>query len=288
MGQDYYELLGVARDATTDEIMAAYREQIKKAHPDVSDDASANERTKQLIEAKDVLTDEADRKAYDRVGHKQFVEGVSTDTATSQQTQRSYTSTPGSQQRRQRTNTRNTAGQQRTARENRNTARRDRSTRQNSRRTHQRNARHARATDSSDHRSVYQTWDSEQSYAVGEEPEIFDLRSLIGSQQAIVFLGTTFVIYPILLIGALLPAFPTAANVTIAMCMVMVIAFLQSMPEVGILVFGTWVVLFPIIAFGMVGVSPFSLFGVLILGAVLFPFGLSLLSYIAINPEVLS
>jgi molecular chaperone DnaJ len=73
MGDEYYERLGVASDASAEEIAAAYRKRLKKAHPDVSNASDAKERTKQLIEAKEVLTDETERTRYDRLGHERYV-----------------------------------------------------------------------------------------------------------------------------------------------------------------------------------------------------------------------
>jgi curved DNA-binding protein CbpA len=73
MGEEYYDRLGVSSDASTDEIAAAYREQLKETHPDVSDASDAGERTKKLIEAKEVLTDETERARYDRLGHDRYV-----------------------------------------------------------------------------------------------------------------------------------------------------------------------------------------------------------------------
>lgn len=73
MTEDYYDLLGVSRDADRAEIEQAYREQVSQHHPDVSDDPEAEETFKRLQRAKEVLTDEKQRRTYDRVGHEQFV-----------------------------------------------------------------------------------------------------------------------------------------------------------------------------------------------------------------------
>lgn len=73
MAGEYYERLGVSKDATVDEIESAYRERLKHVHPDVSDKGDARERTRDLIEAKKVLTDENKRARYDRLGHERFV-----------------------------------------------------------------------------------------------------------------------------------------------------------------------------------------------------------------------
>src|SRR5829696_5128320 len=67
--QDYYQVLGVKRDAKPYEIKKAYRRMARKYHPDVNPgDKSAEERFKQITEAHDVLSDEKKRKVYDRFG----------------------------------------------------------------------------------------------------------------------------------------------------------------------------------------------------------------------------
>lgn len=65
--QDYYKTLGVARDASEDDIRKAYRKLARKYHPDVSKEPDAEERMRQVNEAKDVLTDKEKRAAYDQL-----------------------------------------------------------------------------------------------------------------------------------------------------------------------------------------------------------------------------
>ena len=72
MSEDFYEVLGVSRDASEEEIQQAYRQKATEYHPDVSDDPDAEEKFKQIKKAKEVLTDEEKRQAYDRMGHDQF------------------------------------------------------------------------------------------------------------------------------------------------------------------------------------------------------------------------
>jgi DnaJ-class molecular chaperone len=68
--QDYYEILGVKRDAKPEEIKKAYRRLARKYHPDVNPgDKSAEERFKLMSEAHDVLSDPKKRSVYDRCGH---------------------------------------------------------------------------------------------------------------------------------------------------------------------------------------------------------------------------
>ncbi|MGI6045416.1 MAG: molecular chaperone DnaJ [Eggerthellaceae bacterium] len=68
MAKDLYEILGVSRDATEDEIKKAFRRQARKLHPDVNKAADAEEQFKELNEAYDVLSDPKKRSAYDRFG----------------------------------------------------------------------------------------------------------------------------------------------------------------------------------------------------------------------------
>lgn len=70
--KDYYEILGVDKNASQDEIKSAFRRLAKKYHPDVSKEKDAEERFKEAQEAYAVLSDEAKRKQYDQFGHAAF------------------------------------------------------------------------------------------------------------------------------------------------------------------------------------------------------------------------
>jgi len=74
--RDYYEVLGVERNAAGDEIKRAYRKLAVKFHPDKNpDDPHAEEKFKELGEAYDALMDPDKRAAYDRFGHAAFSQG---------------------------------------------------------------------------------------------------------------------------------------------------------------------------------------------------------------------
>jgi curved DNA-binding protein len=66
--KDYYEVMGVQRGATQDEIKRAYRKLARKFHPDVSKEKNAEDRFKELQEAYEVLKDPEKRAAYDQLG----------------------------------------------------------------------------------------------------------------------------------------------------------------------------------------------------------------------------
>jgi len=65
---DYYEVMGVSRDATQDDIKRAYRKLARKYHPDVSQEADAEAQFKKVGEAYEVLKDAEKRAAYDQLG----------------------------------------------------------------------------------------------------------------------------------------------------------------------------------------------------------------------------
>lgn len=76
--RDYYEVLGVSKDASKDEIKSAFRKLAKKYHPDLNkDDPSAAEKFKEAQEAYEVLSDDNKKSQYDRFGHAGVNNGAS-------------------------------------------------------------------------------------------------------------------------------------------------------------------------------------------------------------------
>ena len=68
--RDYYEVLGISKGASDDEIKKAYRKMAKQYHPDLHpDDPEAAEKFKEVNEANDVLSDPQKRQRYDQFGH---------------------------------------------------------------------------------------------------------------------------------------------------------------------------------------------------------------------------
>ncbi|MEK3807894.1 MULTISPECIES: molecular chaperone DnaJ [unclassified Metabacillus] len=67
--RDYYEVLGVSKSASKDEMKKAYRKLSKKYHPDINKEADASDKFKEITEAYEVLSDDQKRAQYDQFGH---------------------------------------------------------------------------------------------------------------------------------------------------------------------------------------------------------------------------
>jgi molecular chaperone DnaJ len=67
--RDYYEVLGVVKGASPEEIKKAYRQMARKYHPDVNKESGAEDKFKEVNEAYEILSDEQKRGMYDRFGH---------------------------------------------------------------------------------------------------------------------------------------------------------------------------------------------------------------------------
>jgi curved DNA-binding protein len=81
-GQDFYQILGVPRDASQEDIQRAYRKLARNYHPDVNHDPGAEDRFKEVSEAYDILSDPETRRRYDAFGRdfRQVPEDVDPET----------------------------------------------------------------------------------------------------------------------------------------------------------------------------------------------------------------
>lgn len=287
MGETYYELLGVPEDATKEEIERAYRQKLKETHPDVSDRADASERTKRLIEARETLTDETERRRYDRQGHETYLDRDISDRDTAAT---EATGTDSGQQTDASTGGQTWRNKRKRKRQRRKKTSSDASSTDRQRTTHTQNvgsgaewANHSRGDERESENDVG-PYESNRRYAVSRGKDVFRLANIFERQQSMILLGMTFLVYPVLLFGALSTTFPLPLNLFVAACVIFVIAFLQSVPEVGIVVFAAWTVLLPPILFLGLGFSPVSLQSILAVTAVVFPLGLSALTRLAIRP----
>lgn len=75
-GKDYYEILGVSKTASLDEIKKAYRKLALQYHPDRNKTKEAEEKFKEVTQAFEVLSNEEKRKTYDQFGHAAFEQGA--------------------------------------------------------------------------------------------------------------------------------------------------------------------------------------------------------------------
>jgi len=308
MAETYYERLGVSPDASADEIETAYREKLKETHPDVSDESDAQERTQRLIEAKDVLTDEKERSRYDRLGHQKYVSlerqeadtgGAGGEASGRTATDDGPTKGPGSTHGAS-TSSASAAGSTATGNASATGGATAGSTGGASSTTfsggeagsadwYDDNATAGSPGDFSDQSwerdqgNTWRAWNTEGSYAVNTGEDGFQRGRIFSSERAFILLSVTFLVYPILLFGSLYPDFPLLFRFLIAICAVLVIAFLQSMPDIGIAVFGAWSILLPVLLFSA-GVELLAFESMIALTAVMFPLGLSVLTRLAIRP----
>ncbi|WP_262177781.1 J domain-containing protein [Haloarcula laminariae] len=298
MTETFYDVLGVAEDATTDEIEAAYRERLKQTHPDVSDDEDAGAATQQLIEARDVLVDEDERARYDRLGHEAYV-GDGTPSASDGASETSQADTDG----RSGTTgtdaagneTRNRAQRERRARERvREERRRTREARQRRQQAGERTRRDEAATSTADDTASpgsrrAGTADPTSATATGNT---YSVRENVAANRSygpslptgreLTLLGISFALYPVLLFSALLPAFPPLVNLVLTACTLLLIIYLQSMPRVALPLFGGWSAI-SVVGLLVFGIAPLSALGLVILCATVLPFGFSVLTASALR-----
>jgi curved DNA-binding protein CbpA len=251
MAETYYDVLGVARDASEDEIDEAYRERVKETHPDVSDAPDASERFREVTRAEEVLGDEGERARYDHLGHEAYVRRVHGDNAAGSErspwtADRSGDATDPSDAAEQWAadgdpqDSKGTDGDgehrdgeaDRTADggETADAAGRSRSSRR---------------------QQFYRerTGSAGSSYAVrdwGEAATREDRISVPLTPDRILFLAGMTVLYPVMVASAFLPAFPLVAKLIVGGCTLLVTGYLLTVPPLGTILFAIWSVLAPL------------------------------------------
>lgn len=290
MTETYYDVLGIAEDASREDIETAYRERLKETHPDVSDDDDAQTATQRIVEARDVLTDETEREKYDRVGHAAYVgEDPTTPTTDSDAAtaarQAGYGTTTGSDSDSAEEGSGESGhdGYSRTDRERRARER----VSQGRRRAHtgrettdpaDQTADTSGQPSSADSSGATGTAHQSTQYSVRQEYETTRKpEDIVPSGRELTVLGLSFAFYPVLLASAVFPPFPLWVKVLVGVCAVFVFGYLQSMPRIAVIVFGAWSVLAPLILLGL-PFGIFSIVGIFTLCGTWLPFAFSVLT----------
>ncbi|WP_436931152.1 DnaJ domain-containing protein [Halosimplex halobium] len=128
----------------------------------------------------------------------------------------------------------------------------------------------------------WNAWDATGAWAVRNGPDRsrrLRLSRLFPVDQSVVLLVSTFVCYPFFVAATLYPAFPLAARVVVGVCTLLTFAYLLSIPEAAILVFGLWSVVVPILLLVVPALGVFSLAGVVGLTATWVPLGMAVLTF---------
>jgi len=266
MSHTYYEVLGVEEDAPQEDVESAYRERVKETHPDLNDEDDAADQFREVVRAEEVLGDAEERARYDELGHDAYVsrvDGVNAagaehspwtagtdeegDAHAGEATTSDYSTnaeadtatgtageTPG--------DTVGTAGTT--------TGRRDAD-------HATRHVRDEAASEGSGGGYTVRDWEPG---TVDEAGSQFHL-----TQERVFLSALVFVLYPVFVYSSVSPQFSLLTNVIVAACTLLVLAYLLTIPEIGIIVFGTWSVLAPI----AVIVLPFELLSTVTLLAIL-------------------
>lgn len=279
MSETYYDRLGVPRDATTEDIERAYRECLIETHPDVSDAPDASEHTRDLIEAKEVLTDDRERARYDRLGHEAYladrdgpqaagadasatgpgdVGGVASSTGTGASAATADSHEPHGARR--------TGSASRASRTDSGAARAGNHTA----------GRHVHAS----RRRTDGAASTARAHGVDRSRTA---SRVFQSQESVFLVAAAFAVYPVVLWAALEPALPLPFNVVVAGSLLALVVFLVGLPEVGIAVFGTWSVLLPVVLTAGFGFDLFSLVVFVALGGTVVPLCLSVLTLVALR-----
>lgn len=295
MPETFYDVLSVPPEASTEEIEAAYRNRVKETHPDVSDAPDAEDEFKRVTRARDVLTDESERATYDRLGHEQYVAevldgpdeaGPDAGTADPAGGRRDTDTGPSSggdaagDQRRRTGRTEHTAG--RTTGEGQRSGTADAGATDTGSATADSSggASEGRRHNQSRSGGGETTYATRTEYTGGSSDKV----RLPLTPRTVILMGSMSVLYPVFVVASVLPGFPLAVNLVVGLCTLAIVAYLVSMPNVAVVVFGAWSVIAPLALTLIDGLSLFSPVGLLVPVAAWFPLCLALLTRAALRP----
>lgn len=322
MTETFYDLLGIPDDAGTPAIERAYRQRIKETHPDLNDDPDASEQTARLVEARDVLTDSDERARYDRLGHDAYVGGEFSSApdsgakgaargAAEAASEADSTSGPtnhraSTEERRRRerrasrdvdfgtdddpsstsgANTATSGGSATATNGGTATATNGGTATTGSTATTGTGVGRGetrRTTASAGQPSWSNTSEGWAARApASPAPGLFD-RIYVALADAPGTAIVAFALYPLLVFGTFLPAFPLFVNVIVGVCLLAMIGATQSVPGLGVAIYGAWTIL-GTLGLIVAGTTPFGPLGLIVLGATWLPLGFSLLTYQALD-----
>jgi len=307
MATTYYDLLEVDADADQETIRDAYREKVKEYHPDVSDHPDAGERFKRVKRAEIVLTDPDERSTYDQLGHDAYVNGDDPEPNQPTEDEVRWAAARAAEGDHDAGGGRSAGWRERERR----ARRRDRtewfggggsddgpfddlfdtdSGGGFGRSDPRSDVGNAGGQDGSSpaggglgaERTATDGWgtadDQSASHTVhewGPEERTTGIPRPNWTQDDVVLLASSIMLYPLLLGLAAMPAFPIVARAAIGLCTIALVAFLLPRPAFGIPVFGTWSILLPAVLVGL-EISPLSVVGIVLLAGVWLPLGYSI------------
>jgi hypothetical protein len=235
MTETFYDVLGVEEDATQSEITEAYRSLVKEYHPDVSDHSNAADRFDEVVQAEEVLGDEAEREKYDEMGHHAYLRRVEGKNVAS--TEHSPWTTSEGRDRAGESSRSGASADGGTASADPNVGFGTSANRQASADWTTTNG-NDRWSDHDQGGYTVHGWDEDVS-----EPETVTLS--LTQEQAGLGILMQF-LYPVFLWFSVDPTFPLFVNLVVGLCTLLTIGYFLTLPKLGLVTFGSLSVLTPI------------------------------------------